>query len=98
MNTAGTDQLKIDSLARTVPLSLRWIIGVSGAGLVTSGAVAVFIISNGSGTAALITAGIVLIVVALLAERLESVEAAGMKLGTRAQAAAHEKEGGGRRR
>ena len=73
-------------------MPLRWAMGLSGAGLLVAGAVAVFTTSNGSGTAALIAAGVVLIVVALLAERLESVEAAGLKLGIRAQAAAHDRE------
>ena len=73
-------------------MPLRWTTGLSGAALLVAGAVAVFTTANGSGTAALIAAGVVLIVVALLAERLESVEAAGLKLGIRAQAAAQVKE------
>jgi len=90
MATASTG--RIESMTRVVPMPLRWAMGLSGASLLVAGAVAVFTTSNGSGTAALIAAGVVLIVVALLAERLESVEAAGMKLGIRAQAAAHVKE------
>lgn len=92
MATKNRDSTDIESLARAVPLFLRWILGISGAALLWTGAVAVFASKNGPGTAALVTAGVVLIVVALLVERLESLEAAGLKLGMRAQVAAREKE------
>lgn len=88
----GKGETNIESLVRTAPIALRWAMGLSGAVLLLAGAVAVFRTSNGSGTAALITAGVVLIIVAVLTERLESIEAVGMKIGMRAQAAAKAKE------
>ncbi len=92
MAGASTDETNFESLVSTAPVALRWAMGLSGTVVLLAGAVAVFKTSNGSGTAALIAAGVVLIVVAVLAERLESIEAAGMKVGMRAQAAAKVKE------
>lgn len=58
----------------------------------TTGSIAVFATSNGTGAAALLAAGVALVVIALLVERLETVEAAGMKIVLSAQAAAQTKE------
>jgi hypothetical protein len=95
MADEAADLSDIDFATRAVPKSLRWALGLSGVTALVAGGVAVYVSRNGSGTAALIAAGVVLILVALLAERLESLEAAGMKLGLRgaqAAVAATEKE------
>jgi hypothetical protein len=52
---------------------------VGGASLLLAGAVAVFVSTNATGTAALVTAGVVLIAIAAYGDRIESVEAGGMK-------------------
>lgn len=92
MTGAGSDTTNIDAIVRGVPLPLRWLVGGGGAALLVVGAVAVFATPNGTGAAALVAAGAALVVVAFLVERLQSVEAAGMKFVLGAQAAARTKE------
>lgn len=50
-----------------------------GASVLVAGAAAFFVSTNATGTAALIAAGVVLIAIAAYGDRIESVEAAGMK-------------------
>lgn len=65
---------------RLTPASARAGAGLAGVLLAAAGAVAVFVTSNGAGSAALIAAGTVLIAVALFANRVESLEGGGFKL------------------
>ncbi|CAM5787394.1 hypothetical protein [Cellulomonas persica] len=63
-----------------VPTSVRVLCGIGGAALVVLGCVAVFVSENSAGTAALIAAGIALLLVAVLADRITAVEAGGVKV------------------
>lgn len=58
----------------------RFGVAVVGVALLAAGAVAVFVTANSAGAAALVVAGGVLVVVALFANQLESVEGGGFKL------------------
>ncbi|HEY3751531.1 MAG TPA: hypothetical protein VGL80_20310 [Pseudonocardiaceae bacterium] len=55
-------------------------VALVGSALLGAGAVAVFVTTNSAGSSALVAAGTVLIVVALFANQLESVEGGGFKL------------------
>ncbi len=63
-----------------VPTSVRLLCGIGGTGLVVLGCVAVFVSENSAGTAAVIAAGIALLLVAVLADRITAVEAGGVKV------------------
>lgn len=63
-----------------VPTSVRVLCGIGGTALVALGCVAVFTSDNGAGTAAVIAAGIALLLVAVLADRITAVEAGGVKV------------------
>ncbi|HEX5114736.1 MAG TPA: hypothetical protein VFW65_06015 [Pseudonocardiaceae bacterium] len=66
-------------------------VAMVGIALLAAGAVAVFVTTNSAGSAALVVAGGVLLVVTLFANRLESVEGGGIKLVLdRAQAKLHQ--------
>ena len=80
MTTDSPDVATLRSAISVVPTWLRATIGVTGSFFLMVGTAAVFLTENGSGSAALIAAGVVLIILAVLTERLESLEAAGMKL------------------
>lgn len=67
--------------------TLRVILGLLGAGSFGTGILAVFVTENGTGTGVLLIAGIVLLVVALLGNRIESLEFGGARLKLRAAAA-----------
>jgi hypothetical protein len=71
-----------------VPVPVRVIAAVVGAALVVTGAVAVFVTSNSAGAAALVTAGTVIGALAMFANRIQSVEGAGVKFEFQAVAAA----------
>src|SRR5688500_9076676 len=77
---------------RAIPIWLRWTVGLLGVALLALGAIAVFFTANGTGSAALVTAGAVLVGLSVLAERLEGVELAGLKMGLKAASKASEKE------
>lgn len=66
---------------------LRVLLGVLGAASFAAGVAAVFITENGTGTGVLIALGGVLLVLALLGDRVESFEFGGSKLKMRAAAA-----------
>ncbi len=66
---------------------LRLLLGLLGAGSFGGGVVAVFVTQNGTGTAVLLGFGGILLVVALLGNRLDSFEFGGAKLRLRAAAA-----------
>jgi hypothetical protein len=68
-------------------LWLRLVLGALGAGSFGAGAVAVFVTQNGTGAAVLITFGGILMVLALLGDRIESFEFGGTRLRIRAAAA-----------
>ncbi len=55
-------------------------IALVGVGLLAAGAVAVFVTTNSAGSSTLVAAGTVLIGVAVFANRLESIEGAGVKI------------------
>jgi hypothetical protein len=60
-------------------LLIRVAVGIAGVGLLAAGGVAVFVTDNGTGSAALVSIGAVLILAAGLWDRLESFEFAGSK-------------------
>jgi len=66
---------------------LRLLLGLLGAGSFGAGVAAVFVTENGTGTGVLITFGGILLVLALLGDRIESFEFGGSKLKLRAAAA-----------
>lgn len=66
---------------------LRLLLGVIGAGSLGAGIAAVFITSNGTGTGVLIAFGGTVLVLALLGDRIESLEFGGSKVQMRAAAA-----------
>jgi hypothetical protein len=69
------------------PPWLRLMLGVLGAGSFGAGAVAVFMTDNGTGAAVLVTFGGIVLVLALLGDRIESFEFGGTRLRIRAAAA-----------
>ena len=66
---------------------LRLLLGVLGGASFAGGVAAVFVTANGTGTGMLITFGGILLVLALLGDRIESFEFGGSKLKMRAAAA-----------
>jgi len=62
------------------PGRLGILVGAAGAALVATGAVAVFISTNSTGTGALLAAGVLLIAIGVFGDRIESFEAGGVKL------------------
>lgn len=66
---------------------LRVLTGLLGAGSFGTGVLAVFVTQNGTGTGVLLAFGGVLLVLALLGNRIESFELGGAKLRLRAAAA-----------
>lgn len=79
---------------------LRWLLGLFGAGSFATGVLAVFVTENGTGTGVLLVMGGGLLVLALLGNRIESLELGGASLKLRAAAAeryarADESEGRG---
>ncbi|NLU73093.1 hypothetical protein HCC61_10445 [Streptomyces sp. HNM0575] len=68
-------------------VTLRVLLGLLGAGSFGAGVLAVFVTENGTGTGVLLVVGIVLLVVALLGNRIESLEFGGARLKLRAAAA-----------
>lgn len=66
---------------------LRLLLGVLGGAAFAGGVAAVFVTANGTGTGMLITFGGILLVLALLGDRIESFEFGGSKLKMRAAAA-----------
>ena len=62
------------------PLVMRVVVAVTGVSLLAAGATAVFATENGTGSAALVSIGAVLLVAAGLWDRLETLEFAGAKL------------------
>jgi hypothetical protein len=66
---------------------LRWILGVLGAGSFGAGVLAVFRTDNGTGSGVLLAFGGVVFVLALLGDRVETLEVGGSKLRLRAAAA-----------
>jgi len=66
---------------------LRMVLGVLGAGSFAAGILAVFVSENGTGTGVLIAFGGAVVVLALLGNRIESLEFGGTKLRLRAAAA-----------
>jgi hypothetical protein len=64
----------------STPLVIRVVVAVIGVSLLAVGATAVFATENGTGSAALVSIGAVLLVAAGLWDRLESLEFAGAKL------------------
>jgi hypothetical protein len=68
-------------------LWLRLLLGVLGAASFGAGVVAVFVSMNGTGTGVLLAFGGVVLVLALLGDRIESLEFGGTKLKMRAAAA-----------
>src|SRR6266699_449148 len=62
---------------------LRLAIGIAGAAMFSGGVAAVFATSNGGGSAALITVGAALALVAALGDRVEALELGSAKLGLR---------------
>lgn len=79
-STVPPDRSDLRDVVTSVPTWLRVGIAVVGALVLAIGAVAVFRTTNGNGSAALVAAGLALIVLAVLTERLQSIEAAGLKL------------------
>jgi hypothetical protein len=71
----------------TFTIGLRLLLGLLGAGSFGVGVLAVFTTENGSGTAVLLVFGGGLLVLALLGNRIESLEFGGAKLRLRAAAA-----------
>jgi len=69
-------------------LWLRLVLGVLGAGAFGAGVLAVFITDNGTGSAVLLAFGGVVLVLALLGDRIDSLEFGGARLRLRAAAAA----------
>jgi hypothetical protein len=69
--------------------ALRLVLGVLGSGSFAAGILAVFVSQNGAGTGVLIAFGGAMVVLALLGNRIESLEFGGAKL--RLQAAAAER-------
>lgn len=67
-------------------MTARLVGGVLGLVAFSLGAVAVFVTTNSSGAAALIAVGAALIALSLFTDRIESIEAAGVKLGLQRQA------------
>lgn len=68
-------------------LGVRLLLGVVGVVFVGAGATAVFVTSNGAGSAALLAFGSALLVLAALGHRVESLQLGGAKLKLRAAAA-----------
>lgn len=68
-------------------VTMRVLLGLLGAGSFGTGILAVFTTENGTGTGVLLIAGIVLLVVALLGNRIDSLEFGGARLKLRAAAA-----------
>jgi len=66
---------------------LRLLVGVLGGASFAGGVAAVFLTANGTGTGVLITFGGILLVLAMLGDRIESLEFGGSKLKMRAAAA-----------
>lgn len=66
---------------------LRLFLGVLGAGSFGAGVAAVFLTTNGTGTGVLVAFGGIVLVLALLGDRIESFEFSGTKLKLRAAAA-----------
>jgi hypothetical protein len=66
---------------------LRLLLGLFGVGSFGVGVLAVFVTENGTGAGVLLAFGGVLLVLALLGDRIESLEFGGAKLGLRAAAA-----------
>jgi hypothetical protein len=58
----------------------RWATALAGVSLLATGAVAVFVATNTTGTAALIAAGLVLVAIATYGDRIQSFEAAGIRV------------------
>lgn len=73
-----------------LPVWLRIATAAGGVALLVLGAGAVFVTENGSGSAALVAAGTVLVIVAALAERIESIEGGGVKVQLSAVATARQ--------
>jgi hypothetical protein len=70
------------------PIAGQAAAGAMGMVLLTTGAVAVFVTANSSGSAALVAAGTALLVIAIMGSRLETVEGGGVKFQLRAAVAA----------
>ncbi|OEV30644.1 hypothetical protein AN219_09690, partial [Streptomyces nanshensis] len=68
-------------------VTLRVLLGLMGAGVFGTGVLAVFTTENGTGTGVLLIVGSALLVVALLGNRIESLEFGGARLKLRAAAA-----------
>jgi hypothetical protein len=73
--------------ASTFTPALRILLGLLGAGSFAAGTAAVFVTQNGTGSAALLAFGGVLLVLALLGDRIETFEFGGAQLKLRAAAA-----------
>lgn len=73
----ATDEDYSDQL---ISSTVRWLVALVGIALLATGAVAVFVTSNSVGSSALIAAGAVAGVVALFANRIRTVEGAGVKI------------------
>jgi hypothetical protein len=71
----------------TFTIGLRLLLGLLGAGSFGAGVLAVFVTENGTGSAVLLAFGGGLLVLALLGNRIESLEFGGAKLRLRAAAA-----------
>ena len=73
--------------ASTFTTGLRLLLGLLGTGSFAAGVLAVFVSDNGTGTGVLLGFGGILIVLALLGNRIDSFEFGGAKLRLRASAA-----------
>lgn len=80
MAVAPSHEKDLQALVSSVPGWARVGIALVGTAVLLIGARAVFATENGTGSAALIAAGLALVFLAVLVERLESLEAAGLKL------------------
>lgn len=77
---APSQEKDLQSLVSAVPGWARVATGLVGTAVLLIGARAVFATENATGSAALVAAGLALVFLAVLVERLESLEAAGLKL------------------
>ena len=93
-NAISMSMLAWDRVRESEHMRLRWsslwariLLGIMGVCAFGAGVVAVFITENGTGTGALITIGGVMLALAVLGDRVESLEFGGGKLRLRAAAA-----------
>ena len=66
--------------AGAVPTSVRWALALGGAGSAVAGGIAVFATENGAGSAALVAAGGLAVLVSVFANRVTAFEGGGLKM------------------